>query len=103
MRCASSPGSGSFCAVQVSLICCHSDAVRTRAESESVREAYGRWGYAEEDRAIEEGLVSLNDEPYAERDADGEEPDGVDDAAFIIVVKIHVVVCHGRETRARAH
>ena len=68
--------------------------MRTRAESESVREAYGRWGYAEEDRAIEEGLVSLNDEPYAERDAYGEEPDGVDAAALVLVVKVHVVVGH---------
>ena len=59
-----------------------------------MREAYGWRRYAEEYSAVEERLVSLDDEPYAERDAYGEEPDGVDAAALVLVVKVHVVVGH---------
>ena len=38
----------------------------------------------------------MNDEPYTKSDTDGEEPYGVDDAALILIVEVHVMIAHGR-------
>ena len=51
---------------------------------------------AEEDSAVKERLVSVDDEPDSKSEADGEEPDGVNEPALgvIVVVSSLVVVTH---------
>ena len=56
---------------------------------------YRRRRDTEKDGAIEERLVSVDDKPDSESKADGEEPDGVYEPAFVIIVVVYFpIVTH---------
>ena len=58
---------------------------------------YRRRRDTEKDSAIEERLVSVNDKPNSERKADGEEPDGVYQPAFVVIVIVDLAIVTHRE------
>ena len=58
---------------------------------------YRRRRDTEKDGAIEERLVSVNDKPNSERKADGEEPDGVYQPAFVVIVIVDLAIVTHRE------
>ena len=60
---------------------------------------YWRRRDTEKDGAIEERLVSVNDKPNSERKADGEEPDGVYQPAFVVIVIVDLAIVTHREYR----
>lgn len=61
-----------------------------------VGDTYRRRREPEEDSAVEKRLVSVENEPNSESKADGEEPDGVNEPALVVIVVVSslVVVTH---------